>query len=79
MKIVEKTIIANMELLIDLIKKEAENVTNCFRIQLLWIDNEQEFTLYEHNNEVVLQINLEKNQFRICDWLYVLKEKIHLR
>ena len=54
-------------------------MTNCFRIQLLWIDNEQEFTLYEHNNEVVLQINLEKNQFRICDWLYVLKEKIHLR
>lgn len=71
LKNIEGIIIENMELLSNLIIKETGNKTSSFRLQLLWVENDTEFTLYEHNNKVIVQVNLEKSQFRICDPLFV--------
>lgn len=37
-----------------------------YKIKLLWIDSEQEFTFCELNRKVIIQLNIKEGHCRVC-------------
>ena len=66
LKIIQKIFIENMDILCGLIEQVVESESKEYKVKLLWVDSEQEFTFCELNRHVIIQLNLKDGYWRAC-------------
>ena len=66
LKRIQKIIVENMDMLCGLIGQVSECKSKEYKIKLLWIDSEKEFTFCELQHHVIIQLNMKDGYWRAC-------------
>lgn len=66
LKIIENFLVENMDILCGLMKQVSESDTKEYKIKLLWVDSEHEFTFCELIRHVIIQLNTKDGYWRAC-------------
>lgn len=66
LKKVQNFFVENMDVLCGLIGQESKSELKEYKVKLLWIDNEQEFTFCEIIRHVIIQLNMRYGYWRVC-------------
>lgn len=63
---IEKLVVMNMSILCEAIGQVAECNMKEYNIRLLWMESEEEFTFCELNSHIIIQLNMKKDYWRVC-------------
>lgn len=66
LRMVQKIFVENMDMLCAIIARVSESKLKEYKVKLLWMDSEQEFTFCELNRHIIIQLNMKKGYWRVC-------------
>ena len=66
LRMIQEILVANMDKLCEIIGTVVESDSKEYKIKLLWIDNDKEITFCESTRHVIIQLNMNKGYWRIC-------------
>lgn len=66
LKRIQKILVENMDMLCGLIGQVSECESEEYKVKLLWVDDEKEFTFCELKRHVILQLNMKDGYWRAC-------------
>lgn len=66
LKRIQKILVENMDMLCGLIEQVSECESKEYKVKLLWVDSEKEFTFCELQRHVIIQLNMKDGYWRAC-------------